>query len=912
MKKVPMVSEVSGPRASFSIEQDFGPRAPMLWLLMCGLVLMIAIAVGTVLSIGKFRENAIETGKEGLESAVLLLVRHFEQQFADFSIPQRLIIAELESHGIASPDIFRGEMATLAVHERLRAKIDGWADVAGSNVFDSKGILINSSRIWPVPEISIADRAYFLRLATDPALEMAVEIVPSRFSASSQAIVFVRRISGPNNEFLGVVTRAISPRLLETFFASTGLGDDATIALHHQDGSLLARYPHVETLTGQNFKTGSAKAFFEEPHLTGRLSSPIDGKDRLVSSRILSSAPLLVVATRTVDSTLATWRSQTRLFVSVALLSLAVIAATLYLIIRMMRSQHQSAQRRLSIEKQRLDTAINNMTQGLLLFDRFARLVVCNAKYIEMYNLSPEIIRPGCTLSDVIHHRKASGSLSEDAEQYCEEVLRNKDKSGCKLVETSDGRLIEVANEPIADGGWLVTHEDVTERVRAQERIAHLAYYDALTDLPNRALFRQHIEHRLARIAPGECFAVLFIDVDEFKSVNDSLGHHVGDELLRSIASRLRQCVGPNDFVARLGGDEFAIVKVDVADDSEIVGLVENIHRAIRRPSKCLGHEVSADASVGIAVAPNHGTSLEELLKNADLAMYSVKASGRRAFRFFVPEMDARLKTRRALEADLKQALVQGGFEVHYQPVLDLAGDLVTGCEALLRWRHPRRGMVSPAEFIPLAEETGLIIELGEWVLRKACADAAKWPKDIRLAVNVSPLQFKSGTLALKVAAALAESGLAPDRLELEITEAVLIRDDEEALFVLHQLRDLGVRIALDDFGTGYSSLSYLRRFPFDKVKIDRSFVHDIAEAQGSSPIIEAVVHMAMARCMTTTAEGVETEEQRDILRKLGCNEMQGYLFSPAVPVERLANLFPAEAAAAGISDPKWQATGHP
>lgn len=590
MENVPMVSEGVEPRASLLIEQDSGPRAPMRWLLTCGLVLMIAIAVGTVLSIDKIRENAIENGKEGLESAVLLLVRHFEQQFGDFSIPQKIIVTELESHGIASPDIFRGEMGTLAVHEQLRAKADGWADVAGSNVFDCNGILINSSRVWPVPEISIADRAYFTRLAREPTLELAVEVVSSHFPASPQAIVFARRISGPNKEFLGVVTRAISPRLLETFFASAGLGDDATIALHHRDGSLLARYPHVETLMGQNFKKGPAlqRAFFEETHLTGRLSSPIDGKDRLVSSRMLSSAPLLVVATRTIDSTLMTWRSQTKLFVSVALLSLAVIAATLYLMIGLMKSQHQAAQRRLSIEKQRLDTAINNMTQGLLLFDRFARLIVCNAKYIEMYSLSPEIVRPGCTLFDVIHHRKETGSLSEDVEQYCEEVLRNKDRSGSNLVETSDGRLVEITNEPIADGGWLVTHEDVTERVRTQERIAHLAYYDALTDLPNRALFREHVEHRLAKTAPGECFAVLFIDVDEFKSVNDSLGHHVGDELLKSIALRLRQCVGPNDFVARLGGDEFAIVKVDFADASEIIELVENIHRTIRCPSKCL------------------------------------------------------------------------------------------------------------------------------------------------------------------------------------------------------------------------------------------------------------------------------------------------------------------------------------
>lgn len=897
MESVPMVSGLE-PRATFLEEQDAGPRAPMLWLLICGLALMVAIAVGTALSIGKLRENAIENGKESLESAVLLLARHFDQQFEDFSIPQKLMVEELESHGISSPDIFRGEMGTLAVHERLRTKVDGWTDVAGTNVFDSRGTLINSSRGWPVPEVSIADRAYFLKLANEPSRDLAVEIVSSRFSRSSRAIVFARRISGPNREFLGVVTRAISPLQLETFFASAaGLGDDATIVLHHRDGSLLARYPHVETRLDQNFKKGPAlqKAIFESTHLTGRLASPIDGKDRLVSSRMLWSAPLLVVATRTVDSTLLAWRSQTKLFVSVAFLSLIVIAVTLSSTIRLMRAHHQAAQYRLSIEKQRLDTAINNMTQGLLLFDSSARLVVCNAKYMEMYHLSPEVVGPGCTLHEVISHRKATGSFSGDVEEYCEEILRSKDRSGNRVAQTSDGRLVEITTEPLADGGWLVTHEDVTDRVRAQERIAHLAYYDALTDLPNRTLFREHVERKLSGIGPGERFAILFIDVDEFKSVNDSLGHHVGDELLKSVASHLRQCVGPNDFVARLGGDEFAIVKVGFREESELVDLVENIHLAIRRPAKCLGHDVSADASIGIAIAPDHGTSMDELLKNADLAMYAVKASGRRTFRFFVPEMDARMKSRRAMEADLKQALEQGGFEVHYQPALDLTGNVVTGCEALLRWRHPDRGMISPAEFIPVAEETGLIVELGEWVLRKACADAAGWPEGIKLAVNVSPLQFKSGTLALRVAAALAESGLSPDRLELEITEAVLIRDDEEALSVLHQLRDLGVRIALDDFGTGYSSLSYLRRFPFDKVKIDRSFVQDVAEAQGSSAIIEAVVHMALAQCMTTTAEGVETEEQRDILRRLGCNEMQGYLFSPAVPADRLANLFLGE-----------------
>jgi len=312
----------------------------------------------------------------------------------------------------------------------------------------------------------------------------------------------------------------------------------------------------------------------------------------------------------------------------------------------------------------------------------------------------------------------------------------------------------------------------------------------------------------------------------------------------------------------------------------------------LREPVLCKGHAIPADASIGIALAPDHGDNVEDLLKCADLALYAAKAAGRRTFRIFAPEYHAKALQRRQMEQDLRRAIPLDQFEVHYQPLVDLASNAVTGCEALLRWRHPQRGFVSPAEFIPIAEQTGLIAEIGEWVLAQACKEAASWPNQIRLAVNVSPVQFRSQTLALKIAAALAESGLAPGRLELEITETVLIRDDEEALVVLEQLRSLGVRIALDDFGTGYSSLSYLHRFPFDKIKIDRSFVKDIGEPEDSSPIVQAVVTMATARRMMTTAEGVETEQQRSILKQLGCSQMQGYLFSPAVPAATLKQLF--------------------
>jgi diguanylate cyclase (GGDEF)-like protein len=386
--------------------------------------------------------------------------------------------------------------------------------------------------------------------------------------------------------------------------------------------------------------------------------------------------------------------------------------------------------------------------------------------------------------------------------------------------------------------------------------------------------------------------AVLYIDIDEFKSVNDTLGHSVGDELLKAVADRLRGCLRKTDFVARLGGDEFAIIQTALERPADATELVSRIYEAIRAPYECVGHLITTDASIGIALAPEDGTDLDQLLKNADLAMYGAKADGRRTYRFFEPGMDARVKALRTLELDLRQAITDGGFEIHYQPLVNLRDNKVTGCEALLRWRHPKLGMISPAAFIPVAEDTGLINQLGEWVLTTACAEAATWPDHIRVAVNVSPVQFRSQTLALKVAAALAASGLPANRLELEITEAVLIRDDEAALALMHQLRKLGVRIALDDFGTGYSSLSYLQRFPFDKIKIDRCFIKGIAEPDGSPSIVQAVVNIAAERNMTTTAEGVETEQQLEILRKLGCTEMQGYLFSPAIPASDILQLF--------------------
>jgi diguanylate cyclase (GGDEF)-like protein len=555
----------------------------------------------------------------------------------------------------------------------------------------------------------------------------------------------------------------------------------------------------------------------------------------------------------------------------------------------------RARERDLHAQNVRFDVAINNMTQGLLLFDVTGRLIVCNHSYIAMYALSPEIVRPGISLRELILHRREIGSFHGDVDEYCNALSRSmlEGRTSHQQSDTPDGRTIQIVNKPVPGGGWVATHEDVTERRRAEEKIRHLAHFDALTDLPNRAMFHERLREEIARATPDRQLAVIYIDIDEFKSVNDTLGHQVGDELLKSVAGGLRRRANANEFVARLGGDEFAIMQTAIRNQAEIIDLITRVFEAIRTPFECHGHRVTTDASVGVAVAPQHGASLDQILKNADLAMYAAKTAGRKTWRFFEPAMDARVKARRALEMDMRQALLDGQFEVYYQPCVGLEDNRITGCEALVRWHHPERGMISPAEFIPVAEETGLINELGEWVLDIACKEAMTWPGDFKLAVNVSPVQFKSGTLALKIAAALAASRLPPKRLELEITEAVLIRDDDAALAILHQLRAIGVRIALDDFGTGYSSLSYLQRFPFDKIKIDRCFVNDLS-TQGGSSIVQAVVNIAAARNMMTLAEGVEKAEQRELLRTLGCTEMQGFLFSRPVPAAQILALLQA------------------
>jgi diguanylate cyclase (GGDEF)-like protein len=442
----------------------------------------------------------------------------------------------------------------------------------------------------------------------------------------------------------------------------------------------------------------------------------------------------------------------------------------------------------------------------------------------------------------------------------------------------------------------VATYEDITERRRAEARISHMALHDQLTNLPNRRFFVEQIENRLLRLERGHKFAVLCFDLDRFKTVNDTLGHIFGDKLLRQVAERLHPCLREGDTVARMGGDEFAIIQGSLTEATEITALAARLIETINAPFDLDGHQVVVGASIGIAVAPTDAADADQLLKNADMALYRAKAEGRGTYRFFEPKMDALMQARRVLELDLRKALINGEFELYYQPIVNLATDGISGFEALLRWNHPQRGLVAPLEFIPLAEETALIVPIGEWVLRQACREAVKWPRHISVAVNVSPAQFTRPNLPQVVMSALAASGLAAERLELEITESVLLLGSESTLATLHQLRKMGVRISMDDFGTGYSSLSYLRSFPFDKIKIDRSFVHDVASNEDSMAIIRAVTGLGANLHMTTTGEGVETQQELDYLKREGCVEAQGYFFSRPRPANEIYQMLEGRA----------------
>ena len=549
-----------------------------------------------------------------------------------------------------------------------------------------------------------------------------------------------------------------------------------------------------------------------------------------------------------------------------------------------------------------LHAALNGMSVGLLTFTEKLEIQFTNDRLATTLEIQPVVVDRAKSLLEVL---EGSAVLTPAAIQRVHEAClaavatSGEHRSTIPASAGRASRFFALQITRLGDGHWMASFEEVTARHTAEASAIELAMHDPLTGLPNRELFHRRIVTVLAEATQdGEAAqdeagpAVLLIDLDRFKAVNDTLGHPIGDALLRLVAKRLRSVLRPCDVIARLGGDEFALLVPPIPEPVNLVQLAKRIVDVLGRPYLIDGHLVNIGASVGVAFAPRDGREHSQLLRNADLALYHAKESGRSTFSFFELHMDARALARRSLEIDLRKALALREFELHYQPQVDLEADSIVGFEALLRWRHPERGLVSPADFVPLAEEIGLIVPLGEWVLREACHEAVRWPKEMSVAVNVSPHQFADpARLVSLVTKSLASSGLPGNRLEIEITESVLLRHEQAVLAVLHRLRAMSVRVAMDDFGTGYSSLSQLHSFPFDKIKIDRSFVKDRGDAASQAAIIRAITALGVSLGMSTIAEGVETSDQLARIRAEGCTSVQGYLFSQPVPVDQVDHL---------------------
>jgi diguanylate cyclase (GGDEF)-like protein len=542
------------------------------------------------------------------------------------------------------------------------------------------------------------------------------------------------------------------------------------------------------------------------------------------------------------------------------------------------------------------DTALNNMPHGLCMFAADGRLAVMNHRFSEMMNLSDDLVHHGANAHDIVDACIGAGSISVASGRM---ILSEIENSQARDIITTDPDLARARSlswtfQPMAGGGAVVLLEDITERRTAEARITHLARYDELTALPNRVNFRDEIERLLVVPHDGEQLsALLFVDLDQFKQVNDTLGHPCGDQLLCAVADRLRAMLRPEDFVARFGGDEFVVFQQNIKSNEEAARLARRIVDHLSERYKIDNHLVEIGASVGIAMT-SPGISADTLLKNADMALYRAKADGRGTFCFFRDEMAQTVEARRILELDLRKALANEEFELFYQPLVNLKSGRIATCEALLRWNHPVRGTVSPIDIIPIAEDMGLIVDLGRWILRKACMECMKWPEGVSVAVNFSPQQFHQREVLSEVRYALEVSGLPAHRLEIEITESSLLRNTQLTHDVLSQLRTIGVRISLDDFGTGYSSLSYLHNFPLQKVKIDRSFLEGI-DTDRPLTLLRGVARLSADLGMSVVVEGIETNEQLELISADGTvTEAQGYLFSRPVPAVRVRQLLNA------------------
>lgn len=753
------------------------------------------------------------------------------------------------------------------------------------------GYIKQASASLDPSHLYVGDRAPFTFQLHSKADELFVSEPTVLHSSNRRGLILTRRMIGKDGSFQGVVAATIDIEQLNQLYRDITLGANGFASLWGFDGVVRAaganghlrtdiigqRFPHAGMF--QYLKKSPSGTYWNEPGPADHVRK-INGIKRLVSYRVIDGFPLIAAVGNTETDIFANANSNAKIYWAITLiLSGAIIIAIGFGARREWRLNSATS----SLERINawFDSALSNMPHGLCMFDADQKLLVSNNRYATMYGLPPALIAPGTSFRSIVEGRVA-GADREAAQNYLENQLQlaSSQRPSQTVTSLPDGRVFMVSHQPLPDGGSVAIHQDVTEQKQAEAEISKLAHCDALTGLPNRLAFQEAVEDASRkRLQHGYAFAVHILDLDHFKDINDSLGHPIGDGLLSQMAARLESKLGDGILAARLGGDEFSILQnmQDGAAD-EAIALCKRLLQLVAEPYEVAGHQIFVEASIGTALAPEHGLTPNELLRRADLALYQSKGAGRNGYRIFEVEMEAQASFRQEVISELRKAIAEEQFELHYQPLISASNHKIEGYEALIRWRHPVKGILPPSTFIKVAEETGLIKSLGNWILQRACCDAMLLPNDTKIAVNLSSVQFRKNNLIDAVTHALASSNLPPNRLELEITETILLEHNEENLQILRQLQHLGIGIVLDDFGTGYSSLGYLQQFSFDKIKIDRMFVNDLDCRSECMAIIGAITGMARTLGIKTTAEGVETEEQLTFLRAAGCDQVQGFL----------------------------------
>ncbi|CAL8979877.1 putative signaling protein [Rhodoplanes serenus] len=764
-------------------------------------------------------------------------------------------------------------------------------------IIDAGGIMrASNAGPQPAPSTDLSDREHYRVHVDNPddALFISRPLV-GRISGK-WSVQFTRRFLNTDGTFAGVVVASLDPAHLTQFYDKIDLGPSASISLIGADGVVRSSGGRSGGLgLGTDLRgTAVLRHMLAGANVTFDNVDPVTGETRLVTLRKVRGHPLWVAVSVDKADVFKNALTTLELHVTVGiLLTLLVLVA----VNRILRSEDRAVQK-----SEQLRLTLEHMSQGIMLVTKDHEIPVINAHCMELLDLPPSLAAHPPRLDELADTETRYGKLRDIVAPAPPHGRSATGEGEARRITVSerlqpDGTVLEQRTVHLPDGSVVHTFTDITKRWQAEARVARLAAEDPLTGLPNRRVFHAALEQVGRRdgarpVGPvAHDHAVMFLDLDRFKVINDTLGHRIGDRLLQEVAQRLRGTVRESDVLARLGGDEFAVVVSPVESRAAIEAMAKRLVETVGRPIEIDGHRICTTVSIGIAVGPQDGRGADELLMAADLALYAVKAERRGTHKFFHAAMTKEVNDRRRIEMELREAIARDQLALHFQPIVDLRSGTVTGFEALTRWHHPEHGLVPPNVFIPVAEDSGLILPLGEWALAEACRRAVGWPGALRIAVNLSPVQLYAPDLVDVVERTLAATGLPPERLELEITERVFLDDSDRTMRVLRRLKQAGVRIALDDFGTGYSSLSYLRSFPFDKIKIDRAFVLDLDDGSEHVAIVQAVVQMAGALGMTTTAEGVETERQREVLATLGCDQAQGHLFSPAVPIEAVAPL---------------------